>query len=151
VEDIANDDALEAAQANKSIKIDSQIDELLVTTAGSLLWHAIDNLTRNAMRYTPEGTAVTITVQRPTNDDDWIRIAVRDCGKGVPEKSLDKIFNDFYRVESAREHQKIGGHGLGLSIANRAIIHHGGKMSARNLSDGFEIEVLLPASLIQHH
>ena len=147
VYDIANDDELEAEQANKSISVKTDCKELLIHTAGNLLWHAVDNLTRNALRYTPEGTAIDI-ILKLDNANQAISLTVRDQGSGVPEESLDKIFKDFYRVESAREHQKSGGHGLGLSIANRAVIHHDGKMTARNLATGFEIEINLPSSLI---
>ncbi|WP_101757014.1 ATP-binding protein [Oceanicoccus sp. KOV_DT_Chl] len=144
---IASDDQLEAELSHKVIEIISDCDELLYTTSGGLLWHAVDNLTRNALRHTPANTKVSLilTYNKPQGE---ITITVRDQGNGVPEESLEKIFLPFYREETARSHQNNGGHGLGLSIASRAIQHHGGNIKAQNIQGGFEFVITLPDSLI---
>ena len=147
IQGIADDDQLEAEHFNKEIKVQTDIDELLFTTSGNLIWHAIDNLTRNALRHAPENTTVTLILSYD-KVNHHISIIVRDEGNGVPEEAIEKIFHPFYRVEKERGHGDTGGHGLGLSIASRAIEHHQGSITARNISAGFEIEVLLPEHLI---
>ena len=93
------------------------------------------------MRYGPSGSAVVVTAGR----QDWIEIAVRDRGPGVPEKDLKLIFEPFYRVDAARDRAG-GGEGLGLAIAARAIAVHGGTIEARNVPEGgLEIAMRLPA------
>jgi two-component system sensor histidine kinase CpxA len=69
---------------------------------------------------------------------------VRDNGPGVPEKDLRLIFEPFYRVDAARN-RAVGGDGLGLAIAARAVSIHGGTITARNLaSGGLAVHVVLP-------
>ena len=147
LKDIASDDEIRAQQANKQIRVETSLPELLVRTSGNLLWHAVDNIVRNALRHTPEHTAVVIGLNMQESSRA-IRISVRDAGPGVPPDLLEKIFHPFYRVETAREHGT--GYGLGLSIAKRAIQRHDGQIRARNTHPGLEVEVLLPVSLISH-
>lgn len=125
--------------------------EPLVTIAGSreLVRRAIENVVRNAIRFTRVGTKVEIDVstQRSVNGfGPAVRIAVCDCGTGVQSESLALIFRAFYRTDSARR-DATGGFGVGLSIAERAIALHGGRISARNRErGGLEVEILLPIS-----
>lgn len=116
-----------------------------VTGHANLLHSAIENVTRNALRFTPEGTEVEIelhTVRR--NGGDAACVAVRDFGPGVPPEALDQLFRPFYRVEDARERSS-GGVGLGLSIASRAAQFHGGEITAANApSGGLVVEIFLP-------
>jgi signal transduction histidine kinase len=144
LEEIANDAQLQAEQANKTITIDTPLTELLVNTSGGLLWHAIDNIVRNALRHSPAGSTVAITL---SFDGNTISIAVSDQGQGVPDDAIQKIFQPFYRVETARDRNS-GGYGLGLSIAHRAVARHGGNITAENFSGGFRVKILLPGTLI---
>ncbi len=78
------------------------------------------------------------------NGSDSVRILVADRGDGVPPEDLGHIFEPFYRVTQAQEHQT-GGTGLGLSIAQRIAVVHGGTIRARNCDGGgLEMEILLP-------
>jgi two-component system sensor histidine kinase CpxA len=61
---------------------------------------------------------------------------VHDSGPGVPDEDLGRIFEPFYRVDAAREHQGTAGEGLGLAIAARALAAHGGAISAHNMPGG---------------
>ena len=70
-------------------------------------------------------------------------VGVRDYGPGVPQESLPRLFDPFYRVESGRDRSS-GGIGLGLSIARRAIELHKGGIRARNAQPGLAIEMELP-------
>jgi two-component system sensor histidine kinase CpxA len=108
-----------------------------------LLRSALENVIRNAVRYAPAGSKVGIDARRV--DGRRIEVIVRDHGPGVPEKDLELIFEPFYRVDAARN-RAVGGDGLGLAIAARAVAIHGGTIQARNLgSGGLAVQLSLPA------
>jgi two-component system sensor histidine kinase CpxA len=119
-------------------------------TAGNreLLRRAFENVIRNAIRFTAVGSQVEIEVaaeQCATLFGPAVRVTISDRGPGVPEQSLGLIFRAFYRTDSARR-DATGGFGVGLSIAERAVALHGGRISAHNRTDGpgLRIEILLP-------
>jgi two-component system sensor histidine kinase CpxA len=99
-----------------------------------LLWRAMENLLRNALRYTDpdKGVRLELVVNRRKTS---VLLEVRDFGCGVPEAELEKIFEPFYRVQESRDRGS-GGHGLGLSIAINAVKRHGGSIAASNAPDG---------------
>ncbi len=102
---------------------------------------AVENVLRNAIRYSTEGSVVTVGVVRES-EDAVVRIA--DRGPGVPEEKLEVLFEPFVRVDDARGRAS-GGAGLGLSIAARAVHLHGGSVSAKNRDGGgLEVELRLP-------
>jgi two-component system sensor histidine kinase CpxA len=108
-----------------------------------LIWRAVENLLRNAVRHTDPDRGVELTLDSARRGAQW-RIRVRDFGPGVPEEELEKIFKPFYRVQEARDRSS-GGHGLGLSIAANAVRRHGGTIEARNGADGgLVVEMCLP-------
>jgi signal transduction histidine kinase len=113
-----------------------------VTLAGDpeLLRRALENIVRNAIRYSPTGKHVEVRLfaspQRAT-------IEVRDYGPGVPEESLTRLFDAFYRVEADRDRAS-GGVGLGLAIARRAIELHQGTVTAHNANPGLRVVIDLP-------
>ncbi len=115
-----------------------------VTVEGDpeLLRRAVENVVRNAIRYSPRESAIDISLSRK---DGKAMVDVRDRGPGVPEESLPRLFDAFYRVETDRG-RSTGGIGLGLSIARRAIELHKGAIRARNAKPGLEVELQLPAS-----
>jgi two-component system sensor histidine kinase CpxA len=97
---------------------------------------AIENVVRNATRYTAPGTAVAIRAEkRKIGNSDEAYVRVSDSGPGVPEVELEKIFQPFYRIDDARE-RSTGGVGLGLAITDQAIRLHGGSVRASNLPEG---------------
>jgi signal transduction histidine kinase len=108
-----------------------------------LLRSAMENVIRNAVSYAPAGSKVGIDARRA--EGQRIEIVVQDRGPGVPEKDLELIFEPFYRVDAARN-RAVGGDGLGLAIAARAIGIHGGTIHARNLgTGGLAVHLSLPA------
>jgi two-component system sensor histidine kinase CpxA len=110
-----------------------------------LLWRAMENLLRNALRYTDpdQGVRLALDVQKRKSR---VVLEVRDYGTGVPEAELEKIFEPFYRVHESRDRDS-GGHGLGLSIVANAIKNHGGNIQARNAEKGgLIVTVSLPLS-----
>jgi two-component system sensor histidine kinase CpxA len=114
-----------------------------VTVEGDpeLLRRAMENVIRNAIRYSPRESAVEISLAR---NDGKALVDVRDHGPGVPEEALPRLFDPFYRVDTDRDRSS-GGIGLGLSIARRAIELHKGAIRAHNANPGLEVELQLPA------
>jgi two-component system, OmpR family, sensor histidine kinase CpxA len=111
-----------------------------------LLRRAVENVVRNAVRHTAEGTAVDVSLtRRAAGGSDEAVVVVRDRGAGVPDSELGAIFEPFYRVESARD-RRSGGTGLGLAIADRAVRLHGGRIRAANAEGGgLEVSISVPA------
>jgi signal transduction histidine kinase len=111
----------------------------------SLLHSAIENVVRNAIRYTREGTTVEIHLEkRESGGREEAVVRVTDCGDGVPPDALEKLFQPFYRLDDARGRQT-GGVGLGLAITERAVRFHGGRVSATNRAEGgLMVEIHLP-------
>ena len=122
-------------------------DECLTTGTEELLRSAIENVVRNAVRYTAEGTQVEIALHAQNGaGDNAALISVRDHGHGVPEELIENIFRPFYRTEDARDRES-GGSGLGLAITARAVHLHGGSVKATNAKDGgLEVTIILPTS-----
>lgn len=111
----------------------------------SLLHSAVENVVRNAIRYTQEGTSVDVALTRSAkNGSEEAVVRVSDCGPGVPAEALTKLFEPFYRMDDARGRQT-GGVGLGLAITERAVRFHGGKVTALNRDGGgLVVEIRLP-------
>lgn len=111
----------------------------------SLLHSAVENVVRNAIRYTQEGTSVDVGLTRSANNgSEEALVRVSDCGPGVPAEVLTKMFEPFYRLDDARGRQT-GGVGLGLAITERAVRFHGGKVTALNRDGGgLVVEIRLP-------
>jgi signal transduction histidine kinase len=146
VQEIADDADFEARSRNRSARTTACAP---CTTMGvhGLIRSAIENVVRNAVRHTAEGTTVEIALScEGVEDRRQAVIRVRDHGAGVPEGALEDIFQPFYRVEEARDRQT-GGSGLGLAIAARALRLHEGDIKAINASDGgLIVEMRLPAN-----
>lgn len=146
VADVVADAAFEATTANRRVELrDSAPCE--VRGDAALLRSAIENVIRNAVRYTPEASAVEVSLTVNPGKDEHQRtacVSVRDFGPGVPPASLEDVFRPFYRVADSRDRTS-GGTGLGLAIVHRAVRHHGGQTVARNADDGgLVIEIRLP-------
>jgi two-component system sensor histidine kinase CpxA len=134
----------EAQGVGKSVSV-GPLEPFPVEGDEELLRRAIENVVRNAVRHTPEGTAVTVSLARcATRDGEEAVVCVRDRGPGVPEAELAAIFEPFYRVETARD-RRTGGTGLGLAIADRAVRNHRGRLRAANAEGGgLEVRISVP-------
>jgi len=147
VREVAEDADFEARSLNRSVQVVSS-DKCSINGVEELLRSAVENVVRNAVRFTPEGTAVEVALRKQNGaGDNFAIISVRDRGSGVPEESLETIFRPFYRTEDARDRQSGGGTGLGLAITERAVRMHGGTVEASNAPGGglsIEMKLLLP-------
>lgn len=138
---IVADAEFEAEGKGKSVRI-SRADNCRVFGNDNLLRSAIENVVRNAVRYTKEGTTVEISLK---SENEKAFVTIRDYGAGVPENELSEMFRPFYRIGEARE-RKTGGIGLGLAITEQAVQAHEGKITARNAAggDGLTVEIEMP-------
>jgi two-component system sensor histidine kinase CpxA len=139
VREVADDADFEARSTNRSVQV-KNVDKCSITGVEELLRSAVENVVRNAVRFTPEGTAVEISLNKQNGQngsrENFAVISVRDRGAGVPEEALERIFRPFYRTEDARDRQSGGGTGLGLAITERAVRLHGGTVKAANEPEG---------------
>jgi two-component system sensor histidine kinase CpxA len=112
-----------------------------------LLHSAVENIVRNAVRYTADQTEVEVRLVCKASDaNSEAVVKIRDHGPGVPESSLQQLFRPFFRLDESRE-RKTGGVGLGLAITQRAVRLHGGEVKAFNaLGGGLEVTITLPAT-----
>ena len=120
-------------------------DEVAVEGSEEMLRRGIENVVRNAVRYTAENTQVDISVsRRHDGSGESAIVRIRDRGPGVPEDALPKLFLPFYRVADARDRQT-GGTGIGMAITERAVRMHGGTVTAANAPDGgLIVTIVLP-------
>jgi two-component system sensor histidine kinase CpxA len=144
--EVAKDAEFEAQSRQCHVKFMAREDFTVMGNA-TLLRSAVENVVRNAIRYTKEGTNVDIML---TNDDraNTALLTIDDSGPGVPPDAVDKIFRPFYRIDDARGRQT-GGVGLGLAITERSVLLHGGTVRALNRPEGgLRVEIRLPVNAI---
>ena len=145
LEDAAEDGAYEAGSLEKNVTI-TKNEPVRLEGNRVLLQSALENVIRNAIRYTKKQTTVELSMTRLPDKLDWVEIIVKDQGPGIPENMLTRIFEPFVRVGEARDRES-GGYGLGLAIACRAIKLHGGTIAAHNQAgNGAIIQIRLPIS-----
>ncbi|MEN6372622.1 MAG: ATP-binding protein [Armatimonadota bacterium] len=136
---------------NTSKAVDNHVT-LIINTTGNPVVHAdeqqveqvLDNLLRNAIKYTPEGGMVTISA---AEDNDSVSLIVFDTGIGIPENEIPKIFERFYRVDKAHS-RRIGGTGLGLAIVKDIMDAHNGTITVETeLGRGSTFTVSFPKNV----
>ncbi len=135
---VAEDCQLEARERGCRVEVDAP-EEVRALGDSGLLQRAIENVLRNAIRYSPAGTAVETKI---VVDGARTVLSVRDHGPGVKEDLLPRIFNPFFRADESRN-ESSGGIGLGLAIAQRAIHLHHGEIRAANAAPGLLISIVL--------
>ncbi len=147
IQEVAKDADFEAQSRHCHVRC-TIAQECEITGSPALLRSAIENVVRNATRYTHEGTDIDVRLENETSaTGETAVIRVCDHGPGVPEAALDKLFRPFFRVDDARGRQT-GGSGLGLAITDRAVRLHGGTVRASNQrGGGLCVEIRLPVQL----
>lgn len=133
IQEVAVDGNFEAQAKSCAVKVDF-MDTCMTAGAREQLRRAIENVVRNAIRYTQPGTDVEIAL-RKQGALSRAEIQIRDHGPGVSSEHLEKIFLPFYRVPADND-DPAGGAGLGLAITERVIRMYGGSVSAMNAPDG---------------
>jgi len=140
---VASDTNFEAQEKGSRVEI-LQTTDLTILGDPNLLRSAIENVLRNALRFTQPGTTVEATLQ--TNSGSSATLSIRDHGPGLPENELTNIFKPFYRVTDSRSRDS-GGAGLGLAITERVMRLHGGSIQAVNdPNGGLRIEMTFPGT-----
>lgn len=137
------------AQADQRRVVLQTLDHCCLVGNKDMLRSALENVIRNAIRYTRAGSDVEVTLHSDTKTEGRMAtVKVRDHGPGVPEASLDALFRPFYRLDDSRE-RKTGGVGLGLAITKQAVTLHGGTVQAANAPDGgLAVTITLPALVV---
>lgn len=141
VHEVVEDADFEAGARGCRVVVETTEVALIVEGVEELLCRAVENIVRNAIRYTDEGTTVSVTLEQQERS---VQLCIRDHGPGVPEDVLEQLFVPFWRVGTDRDRAS-GGVGLGLAIAERAVRLHGGHIRAENAADGgLSITITLP-------
>jgi two-component system OmpR family sensor kinase len=140
VDDIVQDARFEAEP--RGITVDVSGDYTAVIKGSlELLHRAIENVVRNAVKHTPDGTHVNVDGRLDLKSGSLL-LSVSDEGPGVPPEELNSIFDPFFR---GRKSKTSDGHGLGLAIAQRVVETYSGSIRAMNRRDGgLRIEIVLP-------
>ena len=146
IQEIAVDGNFEAQTKGCAVRVDAE-DSCITMGAREQLRRAIENVVRNAIRYTEAGTDVSITIRKQSVSElSSVMIQVSDHGPGVAREHVQKIFLPFYRVATVNG-EPAGGAGLGLAITERIVRMHGGDVKAANATDGgLVVQLELPLS-----
>jgi two-component system sensor histidine kinase CpxA len=144
IEEVVRDANFEGAVKNCRVSLQGTA-AAAVNGNRELVRSAIENVLRNAVRYSPQDASVEVSVARA---ESGVVILIRDQGPGVPEADLERIFEPFYRVAESRD-RDTGGEGIGLAITAQVMKAHGGSARAVNdLQGGFEVRLNLPAGTL---
>jgi two-component system sensor histidine kinase CpxA len=146
LEEVAADGDFEAQALGKSVSLQTTGSIFIRNADPHALRSACENIIRNAVRFTRPGSDIQIVLElEQSAAEPRALLSVRDHGPGVPEDSLQTIFQPFYRINGDGE--ATGGNGLGLAIAAEAIRLHRGTIRAENLRPtGLEIIIQLPVA-----
>ena len=143
---IAQDASFEGETCDCAVVFECR-DRCTLPADGNLLRSAIENVIRNGLRFTPNGTQVEVT-QSIQKDNIGAKavICVRDFGPGVPPGNLQNLFKPFFRADDIKVRTSESA-GLGLAIAMRAVHMHNGLIMARTADDGgLIVEIRLPVN-----
>lgn len=144
------------AQAVDRNRVAAQAHRIALVTGGdagaqvfgdeNMLVTAVHNLVVNAIQYSPDGSRVGVGVSRA---DSVVEISVTDQGVGIPESERERVFERFFRVDSARS-RDTGGTGLGLAIVKHVVQNHGGDVRVwSQLGSGSTFTIRLPESVAE--
>ena len=143
LETIAADASFEAQASGCDVVLDAG-ERFVARVNGDLVYRAIENVVRNAVRYAPKGSRVEISARglaAPTR----LRIVVADRGPGVPTDKLEAIFEPFVRIDGNASSRSTG---LGLALARRAVTSHGGRIQAQlRPGGGLLVEIDVPEGM----
>lgn len=149
LDEIVPNAEFEARQRSCSVRVQGKC-ECTVEGLPAMLYQAVENIVRNAIRYTREGSTVELNLHCESQAERrMVVLDVADNGPGIPDSEIEKIFLPFYRVDGARQ-RDTGGFGVGLAIADRAVKLHHGEIIAHNRAEGGLIVTMkIPCRSIQ--
>jgi signal transduction histidine kinase len=130
--------ASRAEQKGLCFELNISTEPLIIKADEDQLYQALRNLLENAIKFTPEGGRIMVSVGK---DQDQVVVTVADTGIGIPEEDIPYIFNRFHRGRNARS---FSGNGLGLAIVKAVADGLGGTISAQNTSPGARFSLHLP-------
>lgn len=128
-------------EKNLSCELEGEKD-LCIRCDADKMQRVFDNLLRNAVLYSFAGTQITVAVSR---QEEEIAVSFTNYGEEIPKEKLERIFEQFYRLDAARSTSS-GGAGLGLAIARRIVTLHGGTITAQSADGRVTFVVTLPVS-----
>lgn len=140
VEQLAADFELEASKKNIAIVTSASPEHLMMEGDTEKLVRVFNNLLSNALKYGKNATEIVIEVEKVGTE---AVVTVKNNGKMIPKRSLDLLFDRFYRVEESRS-QETGGTGLGLAIAQSIVASHGGYIYAKSNPEWTSFIIHLP-------
>jgi two-component system phosphate regulon sensor histidine kinase PhoR len=137
---------LEPKAKTREIELINKVpDELYARADYDRLQQVLSNLIDNAIKYGKTGGHVTVGAA-PSGQGDWVEVTVADDGPGIPPEAAARVFERFYRVDTARSREQ-GGTGLGLSIVKHIVQAHGGTVSLDSVpKQGARFTFTLPAT-----
>ena len=146
IERMLPDAEYEARQRQCTVAFHAE-DQCIVSGNQELLYRAIENVVRNAIRFAENGTEVEIGLRKLMGGGNrQVEIEVNDRGPGIPENQREAILRPFYRVDFARS-PRTGGFGVGLAIADRAVrLHHGDLCALNREGGGATFRINLPVN-----
>ncbi len=128
---------------DKNLKCELEIaPDTIIKCDVNKMQRVFDNLLRNAVNYSFKDSTIHIGI---TQNDSNISVRFTNCGNTIPKEKLNSIFEQFYRLDTARS-SKSGGAGLGLAIAKEIVELHNGTITARSENETIEFEVEIPVS-----
>ena len=143
LQDVSQDFQLEAENKEINLSIDLDADNAFTVGDIGLIQRVLENLVRNAIRFTPRGGEITLSISK---HPESVAVAVSDTGCGIPDHDIPRIFDRFYRSENSKE-PRSGSSGLGLAIVKRILDLHESRITVVSKVDtGTRFEFELPLS-----
>lgn len=122
---------VKAREKNVELKLNVSGNVPKIKIDAARIEQVISNLVTNAIRHTPGGGNITVSIKPHNDQKASVLISVADTGEGIPPEHLPHVFDRFYRVEESRSREE-GGAGLGLAIVKHLVLAHGGKVWAES-------------------
>lgn len=141
LEQVAAGFELEAEKKNITFNVVTRPRDLVIDADAKMIVRMLNNLISNALKYGHGATEINLIANKVNNK--FVELRVENNGEQIPKKSLQKIFDRFYRVESSRN-LKIGGTGLGLAITKSIVDLHGGTIKCQSTSELTSFIIQLP-------
>lgn len=141
LEQVAAGFELEAEKKNIAFNVVTRPRDLVIDADAKMIVRMLNNLISNALKYGRGATEINLIANKVNNE--FVELRVENNGEQIPKKSLQKIFDRFYRVESSRN-LKTGGTGLGLAITKSIVDLHGGNIKCQSTSELTSFIIQLP-------